>query len=80
MTNRISKPEFRANVTELLRQIEASGESLFLTDNDLPVLEVRAVQPDKGELLKTLQNAVLRYDNPFEPVGEDDWEAIADSA
>jgi hypothetical protein len=43
-------------------------------------LKARAMKdrynPDPMEALKALRGTVLRYDNPLEPVGVEDWEAL----
>jgi antitoxin (DNA-binding transcriptional repressor) of toxin-antitoxin stability system len=77
---RVSKSQFKAHALELFRQIEASGESLVVTDHGRPALEVRPYRPiDSGgaDPLSALRGSVLHYDEPFDPVAEDDWEALA---
>ena len=47
-----------------------------MTDHGKPTLEVRPYQQEtKRDPLDVLKGSVLRYDDPMEPVGEDDWEA-----
>lgn len=71
----ISKSEFKAKALEYFRQIEASGESLIVTDHGKPTLEVRPYKGIDRSPLDVLRGSVVRYDNPVEPVAEDDWEA-----
>jgi prevent-host-death family protein len=73
--NRVSKSEFKAKALELLRQVEASGESLIVTDHGKPALEVRPYRGVERSPLDVLRGSVMRYDNPTAPVGEDNWEA-----
>jgi hypothetical protein len=47
----------------LFRQVEASGEPLVVTDHGRPTLELRG--------------SVLRFDDPFAPACENDWQALA---
>ncbi|MFM0209907.1 type II toxin-antitoxin system Phd/YefM family antitoxin [Paraburkholderia sediminicola] len=73
--NRVSKSEFKAKALELFRQVEASGESLIVTDRGKPALEVRRYRGVERSPLDVLRGSVMRYDNPTAPVGEDNWEA-----
>ncbi|CAE6714761.1 type II toxin-antitoxin system Phd/YefM family antitoxin [Paraburkholderia aspalathi] len=73
--NLVSKSEFKAKALELFRQVEASGESLIVTDHGKPALEVRPYRGVERSPLDVLRGSVVRYDNPTAPVGEDDWEA-----
>jgi antitoxin (DNA-binding transcriptional repressor) of toxin-antitoxin stability system len=75
----ISKSRFKAQALELFRQVEASGEPLVITDHGRPTLEVRPYRPARPDAnpLEELRGSVLRFDDPFVPVGENDWEALA---
>ena len=76
---RVSKSLFKAQALELFRQVEASGEPLVVTDHGRPTLEVRPYRPARSDAdpLEVLRGSVLRFDDPFAPVGENDWEALA---
>lgn len=76
MSIQVSKSQFKAKALEFFRQVEASGESVVVTDHGQPKLEVRPYKPHARSPLEMLRGSVLRYDNPLEPVGEDDWEAL----
>jgi antitoxin (DNA-binding transcriptional repressor) of toxin-antitoxin stability system len=75
----VSKSRFKAQALELFRQVEASGEPLVITDHGRPTLEVRPYRPARfdADPLEELRGSVLRFDDPFAPVGENDWEALA---
>ena len=76
----VSKSQFKAHALELFRQIEASGEPLVITDHGRPTLEVRPFRPadpDATDPLSQLRGSVLHYDDPFAPVAEGEWEALA---
>ena len=75
----VSKSRFKAQALELFRQVEASGEPLVITDHGRPTLEVRPYRPVRSDAnpLEELRGSVLRFDDPFAPVGENDWEALA---
>jgi hypothetical protein len=81
MVAQVSKSEFEAKALELFQRIEATGEPLIIIGNGQPCLEVRRLDEPKiarsvEEVLKALGGMILRYDDPFEPVGVDDWEAL----
>jgi antitoxin (DNA-binding transcriptional repressor) of toxin-antitoxin stability system len=71
----VSKSQFKAHALELFRQIEASGEPLVITDHGRPTLEVRPFRP--ADPLRQLRGSVLHYNDPFSPVAEGEWEALA---
>jgi antitoxin (DNA-binding transcriptional repressor) of toxin-antitoxin stability system len=61
---------------EYLRQIEASGEGIVVTDRGTPVVMVMPYAREVPRGLAALRGSVLRYDDPLEPVGVEDWEAL----
>ncbi|MGI4982656.1 MAG: type II toxin-antitoxin system Phd/YefM family antitoxin [Janthinobacterium lividum] len=71
----VSKSEFKAKALAFFRQVEASGESVIITDYGKPAIEVRAYR-NVGRLpLDVLRGSVVRYDDPTDPVAENEWEA-----
>ena len=72
----VSKSQFKAKALEFFRQIEASGESVIVTDHGKPALEVRPYRGAERNPLDVLRGSVVRYDNPTDSVAEDDWEAL----
>ncbi|MFZ4539881.1 type II toxin-antitoxin system Phd/YefM family antitoxin [Propionivibrio sp.] len=76
MITQVSKSQFKAKALEFFRQVEASGESVVVTDRGQPKLEVRPYKPYTRSPLDVLRGSVLRFDNPTAPVAEDDWEAL----
>ncbi len=76
MTAHVSKSMFKAKALEYLRRVEESGESLVLTNHGKPSIEIRKFNEAKFDPLEILRGTVLRYDDPFEPVGLEDWEAL----
>lgn len=71
----VSKSEFKARALEYFRLVEASGESLIVTDHGTPTLEIRPYRARGTQPLDILRGSVARYDNPIEPIAENDWEA-----
>jgi antitoxin (DNA-binding transcriptional repressor) of toxin-antitoxin stability system len=76
MSAHISKSKFKAKALEYFRQVETTGEPLVITDHGKPALEIRRIAKDERDPLEMLRGSVLRYDDPFEPVGVEDWEAL----
>jgi hypothetical protein len=76
MSAHVSKSKFKAKALEYFRQVETTGEPLVITDHGRPALEIRRIVKDEGDPLELLKGSVLRYDDPFEPVGVEDWEAL----
>lgn len=76
MTARVSKSEFKAKALEYFRDIEATGQPLIVTDHGRPTLEIRRIAQAGSDPLNMLRGSVLRYDDPMEPVGASDWEAL----
>jgi antitoxin (DNA-binding transcriptional repressor) of toxin-antitoxin stability system len=72
--NRVSKSEFKAKALEFFRHVEASGESVVVTDHGKPALEVRPYRSAERNPLDILRGSVVRYDDPLSPV-DVDWEA-----
>lgn len=72
--NQVSKSDFKAKALEYFRLIEASGESVVVTDHGKPALEVRPYRKEDRHPLDILRGTVLRYEKPTEPVAESDWE------
>ena len=74
----VSKSRFKAQALELFRQVEASGEPLVITDHGRPTLEVRPYRPARfdADPLEELRGSVLRFDDPFAPFGDNNWEVL----
>ncbi|PRC91354.1 type II toxin-antitoxin system Phd/YefM family antitoxin [Solimicrobium silvestre] len=74
-SNQVSKSEFKAKALEFFRQVEASGQSVIVTDHGKPTLEVRPYRSTEHLPLDVLRGSVVRYDNPTDPIADDEWEA-----
>lgn len=72
--NQVSKSEFKAKALEFFRLVEASGESMVVTDHGKPALEVRPYRNVDRNPLDVLRGSVVRYDDPTAPV-DVEWEA-----
>lgn len=72
--NKVSKTEFKAKALEYFRHIEATKQTVVITDHGKPALEVRPYRAVKRNPLEALRGSVIRYDDPTEPISVE-WEA-----
>jgi prevent-host-death family protein len=72
----VSKSTFKARALEYFREVESTGRTLVITDHGKPVLKVVPYAHDPVQALEALRGSVVRYDDPMEPVGLEDWEAL----
>jgi prevent-host-death family protein len=79
MEKAVSKSRFKPRALEYFRQVEETRQGLIITDRGKPVLKITPYQPARETKAAgggRLRGAILRYDDPFEPVGVEDWEAL----
>lgn len=73
----ISKSELKPKLLNYLRKIEHDRIKITITDRGRPVAQII---PYKEELEKDplayFRGSVLKYEDPFEPVGLEDWELL----
>ncbi len=76
MGQSVSKSVFKAKALEYFREVESTGKELVITDHGKPVLKIVPYAHDPAESLRSLRGTVLRYTDPLEPVGLEDWESL----
>lgn len=76
MDNLVSKSQFKPRALQYFREVERTGKELIITDHGKPVLKILPYSKEPAEALKVLRNSVIKYENPTEPVGLNDWEAL----
>jgi len=76
MEHSISKSTFKAKMLEYLQEVESTGKELILTDHGKPVLKIVPFAQDPAKALQAFRGTVLRYDDPLETVGLEDWDAL----
>lgn len=74
-SNQVSKSQFEAKALEFFCYVEASGQSVVVTDHGKPTLEVRPYRDAARSPLDILRGSVVRYGNPTDPIGAGDWQA-----
>lgn len=72
----VSKSSFKERALEYLREVEITGKELIITDHGKPVLKLVRYTPEPKTTLESLRGSVIRYDDPTEPVGQEDWESL----
>lgn len=72
----VSKSSFKDRTLDYLHEVEATGDELIITDQGRPVLKLVRYSPDPKATLESLRGSVVRYDDPIEPVGQEDWESL----
>ena len=72
----ISKSQFKPRALHYFREIEKTGKTLVISDRGKPVLKIVPYVENPEEALKALRNTVIKYEDPTEPVGLEDWEAL----
>jgi prevent-host-death family protein len=77
MGQTVSKSSFQDHPSEYLQEVESAGEELVITDHGKPVLKlVPYSRKARKNTLESLRGSVVRYDDPTEPVGQEDWESL----
>jgi antitoxin (DNA-binding transcriptional repressor) of toxin-antitoxin stability system len=76
MEHIISNSQFKPRALQYFREIEKTGKTLVISDRGKPVLKIVPYVEDSEEVLKALCNTVIKYEDPTEPVGLEDWEAL----
>ena len=72
---RLSKSQFKPRALEIMRTVEQTGESILITDHGKEVLELKPHTPADADPLQQLKGSVVKLQDPFTPVDEDEWEA-----
>lgn len=72
---KVPKSAFKPKAFEYFRVVEEKGEPLIVTDHGRDAVRIEPVGDKSGGSKDALRGAILRYDEPEEPVGERAWEA-----
>lgn len=88
MTIHITRAEFEKRMPELLDQMSRTGETIFVSEDGKATIEIKSMGKPKvytdemrardDAILSKLRGTLLKYDRPFDPVGEEDWEVLRD--
>lgn len=72
----MSKSQFKPKALEYLRIVERLNQPLTITHEGKPVIQVVPYTQKKKNPLQELAGTVIEYQNPTEPIGEGEWEAL----
>jgi prevent-host-death family protein len=76
MEKMISKSQFKPRALQYFREVEKTGKELIISDRGKPVVKIVPYIENPAEALKALRDTVVKYDDPTEPVGMGDWQAL----
>ena len=76
MEKMVSKSQFKPRALQYFREVEKTGKELIISDRGKPVLKIVPYTENPEEALKSLRNTVIKFEDPTEPVGLEDWEAL----
>ena len=76
MEKMISKSQFKPRALQYFREVEKTGKELIISDRGKPVLKIVPYTENPEEALKSLRNTVVKYEDPTEPIGLEDWDAL----
>lgn len=76
METLVSKSKLKPKILEYLREVETTHRELIITDRGRPVLKIVPYTDEEQGLLAGFRNSVVRYEDPTQPVGFVDWEAL----
>ena len=76
MENQVAKSKFKPHALQYFREVERTGKALVITDRGKPVVKIVPYSEKPSETLRMLRNSVVKYENPTEPVGLNDWESL----
>ena len=76
MEKQVPKSKFKPHALQFFREVEQTGVALIITDRGKPVLKIVPYSEKPADTLRILRNSVLKYENPTDPVGLNDWETL----
>jgi len=74
----VSKSQLKSKLLEYLRMVEKEKKPLIVTHGGKPVAKIEAFnkEDEDKKILESLRGAIIKYEDPTEPVGLEDWEAL----
>lgn len=74
-TLRVPKSRFKPRAFEYFRLVEEKRREILVTDHGRPVVRISPVDEADEDELQELRGLVVKYVDPLEPVGAEEWEA-----
>ncbi len=74
----VAVKDFKAKLSEFINTLNKTGEPIFLTKHGKVIAKITPCDEKTAweEIRKEMAGSVLKYDNPTEPVGLEDWESL----
>jgi prevent-host-death family protein len=72
---KVSKSSFKPKAFEYFRLVEKKRREILITDHGRPVARISPVNEADDRELSELRGLLVKYIDPQEPVGSEDWEA-----
>lgn len=74
MQQEMSKSAFKAHALEVMRSVEETGENVVITAHGKKALVLTSYKDKSVSPMEKLKGSVVQFDQPHDPIGEDDWE------
>lgn len=75
MEQLITKSQFKPQALMYLRMVQQKKQPLIITHGGLPVIKIIPYSPKVSDVLDELNNTVVSFDQPMQPVAATSWEA-----
>ncbi len=72
---KIPKSAFKPKAFEYFRLVQEKRQEILITDHGRPVARISPVDEADEPELSALRGLLVKYLEPNEPVGSEDWEA-----
>jgi prevent-host-death family protein len=72
---KVSKSTFKPKAFEYFRLVEEKRQEILITDHGRPVARISPIDEADEHELSALRGLLVKYVDPYEPVGSEDWEA-----
>ena len=72
---KVPKSSFKPKAFEYFRLVEETRQEILITDHGRAVARISPVDEADEHELSALRGLVVKYVDPYEPVGAEDWEA-----
>ncbi len=76
MQKTVTKSQFKPHALAYFREVEEQGTELIITDRGRPVVRIVRIKTADEEHRNALLGSVLKYENPTESVGLEDWDVF----
>jgi prevent-host-death family protein len=72
---KVPKSMFKPRAFEYFRLVEQKHQHILITDHGRPVARISPIEEGDEPGLSALRGLLVKYSDPYEPVGSEDWDA-----